>query len=158
MTAPIRLALCAGCIAFAVAALASAQSVYSWKDAKGVTHYSDSPPPKGARTGEVRNVPVPPAPPAPVVAKVSPPAATTIARAPVAAAVDPVAAKAAADQRAAACKRAQENLTVLQQTNAAVGVDKDGDGKNDSVLTAEERTSQTANMQAAVQANCAATP
>ena len=34
--------------ALSIAAVADAQQVYSWKDAKGVTHYSDSPPPAGA--------------------------------------------------------------------------------------------------------------
>ena len=71
--------------------------------------------------------------------------------------VDPAAAEAAAEQRAAVCQRAQENLKVLQQ-DAVVGVDKDGDGKNDSVLTPDERTKQAADMQAAVTSNCAAAP
>jgi hypothetical protein len=64
-------------------------------------------------------------------------------------------AKSIADARAAACKQAQDNLAALQ-ANAPVGMDQDGDGKNDSVLTADERAKHTANMQATVAANCQA--
>ena len=60
MRASLRLALGAGCIAAVVFASVAAQSVYTWKDDKGVTHYSDSPPPKGAKS---HTVAVPPPPP-----------------------------------------------------------------------------------------------
>ena len=33
---------------------AFAQAVYTWKDDKGVTHYSDSPPPAGAKKKVVK--------------------------------------------------------------------------------------------------------
>jgi hypothetical protein len=157
MPVSLRLVLGAGCIVAAIAAPVCAQSVYTWKDAKGVTHYSDSPPPASAKQDNVRTVAVPPAPPAvSPVSRTVPAPATTVARGPVAAAApDPATAKSIADARAAACKQAQDNLAVLQ-TNAPVGMDQDGDGKNDSVLTADERTKQTANMQAAVTANCQA--
>jgi hypothetical protein len=157
MPASIRIAFATPCLALlAIALLASpvlAQQVYSWKDAKGVTHYSDSPPPESAT--KARTIAVPPSPPP--VANVqpgTPPArASTAVAAPAVQTPDPAAAQALADQRAAQCKRAQENLRVLQ-TNAAVAVDNDGDGKNDAVLNAEERTAQTASMQAAIQATC----
>ena len=157
MPASFRIALGAGCIVAVMAAAVSAQ-VYTWKDAKGVTHYSDSPPPASANQ-KVRTVDVPPAPPAQArptpAATPAPPG--TVARAPAPPVPDPAAEKAAAEQRAAACKQAQDNLAVLK-TNAAVAMDKDGDGKNDAVLNAEERTQQTAGMEAAVQANCAPAP
>ena len=35
--------------ALAVCAIAGAQQVYKWKDANGATHYSDTPPPVGAK-------------------------------------------------------------------------------------------------------------
>ena len=156
MPVSLRLVLGAGCIVAAIAAPVCAQSVYSWKDAKGVTHYSDSPPPESAKPGKVRTVEVPPAPPAtPTVAK--PAADATVARAPTPPAPDPAAVQAATEQRAAACKQAQENLAVLN-TNQSVLTDKDGDGKNEAVLTAEERTQQTADMQSVVTANCAPAP
>ena len=154
MRASLRLALGAGCIAAVVFASVAAQSVYSWKDDKGVTHYSDSPPPKGAKS---HTVAVPPPPPPAAMAASAPAPATTVVRSGVPPVVDPAAAEAAAKQRAAVCQRAQENLKVLQQ-DAVVGVDKDGDGKNDSVLTPDERTKQAADMQAAVTSNCAAAP
>jgi hypothetical protein len=156
MPASLRIALGAGCIVAVMAAAVSAQ-VYTWKDAKGVTHYSDSPPANANQ--KVRTVDVPPAPPAqprPTPAAVAAPAAT-VARAPAPPVPDPAAQKAAAEQRAAACKQATDNLAVLK-TNAAVAMDKDGDGKNDAVLNAEERNQQTASMEAAVTANCAPAP
>lgn len=36
------------CLGLAVAAAAQAGDVYKWKDASGVTHYSQTPPPKGS--------------------------------------------------------------------------------------------------------------
>jgi hypothetical protein len=36
------------CIGLTTAATASAGDVYKWKDANGVTHYSQTPPPKGS--------------------------------------------------------------------------------------------------------------
>ena len=47
----LALACLLACIAFA--AQAQSNGVYKWKDAKGVTHYSDSPPPAG-RYGNVK--------------------------------------------------------------------------------------------------------
>ncbi|UHQ19987.1 DUF4124 domain-containing protein [Lysobacter sp. KIS68-7] len=145
MRASLRLALGVGCIAAAVFASASAQSVYSWKDDKGVTHYSDSPPPKGAKS---REVPVSTAQPTVSRAPVTTPTPASTAKG--AAAEDPV----AAERRAAVCKQAQYNLDVLKKDYAVVSVDRDGDGKDDAVLTPEERTAQTAQMTAAVQSNC----
>ena len=80
-----------------------------------------------------------------------------MARAPAAPAPDPAAVRAATEARAAACKQAQDNLAVLG-ANATVLMDKDGDGKEEAVLTAEERTQQTADMQSVVTANCAPAP
>src|SRR5688500_15925756 len=105
MPASLRIVLGAGCIVAAMVAPVSAQSVSSWKDAKGITHYSDSPPPDSAKKN-VRTVDVPPAPPAPAASKPAPAAAATVARAPGPPVPDPAAEKAAAEQRAAACKQA----------------------------------------------------
>ena len=43
--------------------MASAQSIYSWKDASGRVHYSDNPPPD-AQTRKLREAPIAPASPA----------------------------------------------------------------------------------------------
>jgi hypothetical protein len=147
MTVSTRLVL--GCIALVALAPAFAQSVYSWKDAKGVTHYSDTPPPKGTETRKVKPQPAPPAPVAPDTAK-SPAAPQANASG---AAADKVAAAEREKQRAESCKNAQSNLTLLQGSGG-VEVDSDGDGKGDQLLDTAQRAKEIENMQAAVQANC----
>ena len=154
MRASFRLALGVGCIALVALAPGFAQAVYQWKDAKGVTHYSDTPPKDANRA--VRTVEVPPPPPvSPSAAKSTPVSAATVARAPAAPAVDPVVAQREAAARAGQCKQAQDNLAILQ-ANAAVAVDEDGDGKSDKVLDQAQRDSQVKSMQATIQSACAA--
>ena len=142
-----------GCIAAAVCLPAFAQAVYTWKDDKGVTHYSDSPPPKGTQSKQFRPDPVPPTPiPAAVAApKVVPASPSTNAA--IAAAIDPAAVAAREKQRAESCKQAQANLEILKNSYG-VAVDNDGDGKNDAVLDTAQRQKETESMQLAVQANC----
>ena len=67
MTRPPSCLLLALSLAMVTSPLA-AQTVYQWKDAKGVTHYSDSPPPKGGTRREVRTSEGAPATPTPTVA------------------------------------------------------------------------------------------
>lgn len=67
----LLLACLIGCVA--LAAQAQSNGVYKWKDARGVTHYSDTPPPKG-RYGSVAPAPAPRTAPTP--AKVDPRCAT----------------------------------------------------------------------------------
>ena len=53
---------CLGLAALLIALPAFAGQVYSWKDAKGVTHYSDSPPPETEyKKTQVDDGPAPPA-------------------------------------------------------------------------------------------------
>jgi hypothetical protein len=163
MPGPTRISprLATGCIAFGcIAAMALApafaQSVYTWKDAKGVTHYSDSPPPKGTKSREVQPLPTPAAPVATASAVRAPAPASTAApamAADVAAKIDPAAVAAREKQRAESCKQAQANLDILKNSYG-VAVDNDGDGKNDAVLDPTQRQKETENMQLAVQANC----
>lgn len=112
-----------------LAAPAAAGEIYQWKDANGVTHYSDSPPPHNAyRNRTIR----------------------TGSAAPVAD---------AAPQKPAEhpnCTNARLNLERLAG-DAPVGFDNDGDGKMDGILTAEQRAAQKELMQAAVKAHCAPT-
>jgi len=147
------LASCIALVGLAAIAPASAQAVYSWKDDKGVTHYSDAPPPKGAVTKREVKAPTPTTA-APVTAKVEP-ADAKAAKAK--AEEQAAAAKANADQlaaaRAANCKTAQGNLAMLSSATP-VGVDNNGDGKIDTEYSPEQRAQQTQNMQAAVTANC----
>jgi hypothetical protein len=145
MAASLRIVL--GGLALVILVPAFAQTVYTWKDAKGVTHYSDAPPPAGATKREVHTTA---GTPAPTVVKTAPKAASTAAAVPV---VDPAVVAAQEKQRAQACKQAQANLAILKGS-FGVAVDKDGDGKNDMVLDAKQREQETQNMQASVDANC----
>jgi len=116
MAACIRIATFA-CLLLAGTALAQSGGVYQWKDARGVTHYSDAPPPKGqyqARDIHHRDG----AAPAPTAAD----AATTAA--------------------SANCTLARTNLERLQ-AGGDIGLDADGDGQPDAALSVEERERQT---------------
>jgi hypothetical protein len=107
-------------------ALAAASNLYQWKDAKGVTHYSDKPPTdeqyKGRRINDQG---------APVQTAV--PAGESI--------VDPQ------------CQTARRNLEILQG-KSAVQQDLDGDGKPDKTLDDTERENQRALAQATANAYC----
>ena len=112
-----------------IASGAAAQQVYQWKDAKGVTHYSDNPPTgqkfqdrqinqRGAAVAE---------------AAVSPPVENPM------------------------CVTAKANLKLLGGT-AAVQQDSDGDGKPDKTLSETERADQRSLADAAVKAYCKPAP
>jgi hypothetical protein len=139
--------------ALSIAAVADAQQVYSWKDAKGVTHYSDSPPPAGAKTKREIQVPAV----APAVATVSRAPAAQVAKAADAAATKPAKPVETEAQRAAReanCKTAQANLAILQG-KSAVAVDEDGDGKNDKVLDDKARATEAQAAQDVITTSCA---
>lgn len=105
---------------------AFAQKVYQWKDAKGVTHYSDSPPPnQQAKDRRIDNRGEP------VVQ-------------------DTAAGKSVENPM---CTTAKRNLQVLGGTNA-VQQDSDGDGKPDKTLTEDDRGTQRNLAEAAVKAYC----
>ena len=106
--------------------VASAGQIYQWKDAKGVTHYSDSPPPPGAkaqdrRLGNQRALPA-------VAAEAAP-----------------------ADSPQ--CTSAKFNLAILSN-NKQVRHDSDGDGKPDAVLAESDHANQKTLAEAAVKAYC----
>lgn len=121
-----------GLAALLLPATLAAQTVYQWKDDKGVTHYSDAPPPKGEYSN--RNIRV--------------------------ADGQPAAASATADAGTpgpkpenAVCAQARLNLARLQG-DAPVGPDADGDGKPDTTLDADARAAQAKLAQDAIKANC----
>ena len=155
MAARLRLAPLAAALVLA-ATLAHAQ-VYTWKDAKGITHYSDSPPAKGQqyKSKEV-DAPAPRTPPA---ASTPAPPVTAPATTPADANPPDVAANEAAMRaRAKAnCETATSNLAALQ-AGAPVGYDSDGDGKPDKVMGADERAQQTKAAQSAVASYCQGAP
>lgn len=122
-----RLLLAAAVAAFALPAAAA--KVYQWKDANGVTHYSDEPPPRGAYSDrEISN-----RDPA-IIAPVAEPAAVPAAHADV-------------------CAQARLNLLRLQSGDP-VGLDTDGDGQPDAPLTDAGRAEQMALAQRAIAARC----
>ena len=105
---------------------ALAGKIYQWKDAKGVTHYSDSPPPEGqAKDRQIDNRGEP----------------------------SPAAAVAGKSVENPMCTTAKRNLQVLGGKNA-VQQDSDGDGKPDKTLTEDDRGAQRNLAEAAVKAYC----
>ena len=103
--------------------LAQQQRVYQWKDAKGVTHYTDLPPTQAHKSRDIDN-------------KGNTPEIATV--------------KPVENEQ---CANSRSNLTRLQ-TNQAVGVDTNGDGKSDRNLSSDERASQIELNQAAIKAYC----
>jgi hypothetical protein len=140
MAACIRIATFA-CLLLAGTALAQAGKVYQWKDARGVTHYSDAPPPKGQY--ESRQVagdaePVPAASPATATAPVAP---------------APAPASKGEQVAMANCATARSNLERLK-AGGDIGLDRDGDGKPDAPLGAEDAAKQTELAQANIDRYC----
>ncbi|HVI57308.1 MAG TPA: DUF4124 domain-containing protein [Luteimonas sp.] len=111
-------------------ASASAGDLYQWKDANGVTHYSQTPPASGSYKERSES-----------------------GRATAAAPVDTAAAKPA---EPAECTTARANVALLEG-KAALQQDTDGDGKPDKTLDDAERASQLELARAVIKARCTAT-
>ena len=128
MSSPIRLlpGLLAG-LSLLIATPAFAAKVYQWKDEKGVTHYSDAPPPDQNIKG--RNV----ADKGGTQAQAQQPAAKPVAN--------------------ANCTNARSNLAVLKD-GGEVGIDEDKDGKPDRSLNETERANRTALAEAQIKTYC----
>lgn len=124
MNATHPLAMALALLVAAAPALAQQQRVYQWKDANGVTHYSDSPPSQTYKTRDINA------------------RSGTV--------VEPVPEKPTESEQ---CTNARSNVQRLQGTEA-VGVDTDGDGKADRSMDANERKAQLELNQAAVKAYC----
>lgn len=114
------------CLLLLVSASATAGTVYKWKDANGVTQYSEKAP--SGQTYESRKV------------EGRDPVART-----------PPAAKAPAES--SECSTARDNLTLLNG-KGAVMQDTNGDGKADTALTDEQRGAQKNLAEAAIKAYC----
>lgn len=119
--------LTAGLLLLACAS-AHADTVYKWKDANGVTQYSEHPP-KGQKF-ETRRI--------------------THSGASI-----PVTEEASASSESPQCTDARRNLELLAG-KAPVMQDTDGDGKADAALDAGQRESQKNLADAAVKAYCKA--
>lgn len=121
----MRALSCLGCLLLLASANAVAGPVYKWKDAKGVTQYSETPPAgvKYETRGQARTPP------------------TEAAAAAPAAAVPKE------------CTTARANLALLEGTGPVMQ-DTDGDGKPDTAVTAEQRGAQKELAAAGVKAWC----
>lgn len=124
MLQPILAAVSLGLSTLLLATSAFAGTVYQWKDAKGVTHYSDSPPPtqQGVQNRHLKDGS------APAVSAATP-------------AEDP------------SCVKARSNLVHLKG-NQPVGLDANGDGKPDSELSAEDRAKQVQQVEQMLKTFC----
>ncbi len=111
-----------------VPAIALAGGIYQWKDASGVTHYSDTPPPSAYKQRNIYN-PDPDAPPATNKAPAENPACTT----------------------------ARNNIALLN-SKQNVQLDSNGDGKPDKALSDSDRANQLALAQATLNASCSSGP
>lgn len=114
--------------ALLAAPLACAQSMYQWKDAQGVTHYSDVPPPKSNLKGRQID------------------AADAMARAAMPAGAQ------TAPTESAQCSSARLNQKIL--SGAAPVRQLGEDGKPGAVLSDAQRASQRELADAAVKAYC----
>ncbi len=113
------------CLLLLVSATASAGNVYKWKDANGVTQYSEKPP--AGQKYESRQVET-----RDPVAKATP---------------------AAPQPDSKDCATARGNLALLNG-QGAVMQDTDGDGKAETALTDTQRNAQKGLAEAAIKAYC----
>lgn len=120
------LTLTALCLAAAFGA--HAQQIYQWKDSKGVTHYSDSPPPNQPVQNRRINQ--------------------------TGAAVSETATAAGKPAENTQCVTARKNLDILGTHQGPVQQDTDGDGKPDTTLDDTGRSNQRALAEASVKAYC----
>jgi hypothetical protein len=116
-------------IALPAALVATGGELYQWKDANGVTHYSDAPPP-GQTSYENRSIRN----------------SGGTADAPE---------KAEAPVESEQCTTARANLALLQG-DGKVGTDTDGDGKPDTELSADQRANEAELAAAAIKVHCKA--
>ena len=142
-------ALMTGLVVACVCVGATAGDVYQWKDAKGITHYSNTPPANGTYKTRIVHTDDTPAPaPATTAATASAAPAPTPAPAPAAEAnpgEDP------------GCAIARKDVELLQ-AKAPVLMDSDGDGKPDKILSDEDRAKHLQVAQSALKGRCAQAP
>lgn len=135
MRSPVATALVV--LAVAAAAPATAQ-IYKWKDAKGVTNYSESPP--AGRPYTVQESPRSAPTPAPATGTGTTTGTGT--------------ATTAASSNDPRCDTARKNVTALQG-KSQVTIDANNDGKPDKTLSDAERASELEMARATLKAyNC----
>ena len=134
--------------AFALCATAAAAEVYSWKDADGKTHFSDTPP--AGKEPSLKTIVLPPngtgtAQPKPVVRERKAPVATSPA--PSKTANEDT----AAQTRRATCEKAKADLQTLDDRPRRTAV---GKGGRSFALDGEERAEEETDLQKLIDANC----
>lgn len=110
----------------AATAAIAADNLYQWKDAKGVTHYSQTPPPAGTYKTQAVNM-----------------------RDGSASAGE----KTAVPDENPQCATARNNIALLE-SKRVVKIDSDGDGKPDKALTDADRVNQLELARATLKASC----
>jgi hypothetical protein len=129
MTRASLTALLAAALTLGTAPAAFAEEVYQWKDANGVTHYSQTPPSQGkyqTRSIYQRQ-----------------------------AAADDSTAPSSAPAESSQCITARRNIDLLQ-SGSRLQMDSDGDGKADRDLSDNEREKQLQIAQTVARVNCSA--
>lgn len=126
-SALVRFLPCLAAAALLVALPLAAGELYQWKDANGVTHYSDAPPPSGT----YKNRRIHDGGTAGTAAEASE--------------------KAPAES--SQCTTARANLALLEG-DGPVGIDSDGDGKPDNEMSADQRGAQKQLAEAAIKVHC----
>lgn len=126
-------------LAGAAGAQESSGQVYQWKDANGVTHYSQDPPPQGTyTTRRITHGAAAPAPVADRTADAAAPPPPGSAAASTTAGTVPAPPPAPDDAK---CTTARANLEALQ-SDRTLRQDTDGDGTLDKTLTDADRVEQ----------------
>ena len=148
-------ALMTGLVVACVGVAATAGDVYQWKDAKGINHYSNTPPANGTyRTRVVHSDDTPAPAPAATTASATPSPTPSPAPSPTPATAQAAEATPGEDQ---GCAIARKDVELLQ-AKAPVLMDSDGDGKPDKILSDEERAKHLQIAQSALQGRCAQGP
>lgn len=146
LTPFLATAVLASAAAFACGSVA-AEQIYKWKDADGVVHYTDTPPPKGTEVDKVA-VKAGPVPPAPAAEQTPAPGAATAATP----ATSAQAATQVAALRATACDNARKRQQQLASL-PSVSMDLDKDGTPEQ-LNAEQHAAQLDRANQAVANYC----
>jgi hypothetical protein len=146
-------ALMAGLVVACACVSATAGDVYQWKDAKGITHYSNTPPANGTyKTRVVHSDDTPAVAPAATSATASAAPSPTPSAAP---ATSPAAEANPGEDPG--CAIARKDVELLQ-AKAPVLMDSDGDGKPDKILSDEDRAKHLQIAQSALEGRCAQAP
>ena len=147
-------AVASACLALAAFA-AGAQAMYKWVDEKGTTHFSEYPPPDGAKASKVEPKVTPPSSPATAPAKNNAEAwraqETEFRKRQVERGQRDQAEQRERDERGQQCAQARRRLTFLQNTNR---IHRDNEDGTRSFLTEAQRDAAIARARDAIKEKC----